>query len=123
MGEISIGTRLWKMPRDRRNDWEPHFVIGQTSASWIVHPQTDGAPTDWSAVKVIKATMRTAASQSSKNGWGPPSWCDDEERGQIRWLGRNHRDITKAVERCDDVEKLRKIAEIVGFAAEDPTHG
>ena len=49
------------MPRDRRNDWEPHFVIGQTSASWIVHPQTDGAPTDWSAVKVIKATMRTAA--------------------------------------------------------------
>lgn len=103
---IAVGTTLYRhdsWANDVSRRWSPVEVIGETKLSWLVgNPRY---PT-----KVNKKTIMSARDFRGQND----VYCTVEERDSVNFCEKNKRQIASAVSVCNDPEKLRQIAAIVG---------
>lgn len=86
----STGGPIW------REHWQEHEIVGETSQSYI---------TKW-GMKVPK-----------KGGEGIA--FDAAEIDRLAYVHDNRHNIADAVQRCVDYDTLVKIAEIIGYKAEE----
>lgn len=99
---IKVGDSLYQLNswhNANRPKWKPDRITGETKQSWLLGD-----------TKVNKGTMTTAKDRRGHNkhyftyeGMVARDFCD-------QWS----RDVGSAVSVCDDPEKLKQIAAIVG---------
>jgi len=107
MADLKVGDTIWRFDINRRvyrernvgpiyrEHWVPEEITGQTSRSWLLGR--------WGARKVPK--------KGDHHGYAfTPKEVDDD-----CYLKENRYLIAQRVQYLDDVEQLRKIAEIVGY--------
>ncbi len=112
---IGIGSTVWIFDQNRRvyrktgssrgpvwrEHWRPEKIIGETSRSWIVGQ-------GWNETKI------------PKKGWNPRAVCFGEaEIDRQAFVVEHAYRISDLVRRLDDYDTLKKIAEMVGYKAED----
>lgn len=101
---IKVGDTLWSRSGDYRQNaekWNKHKVIGETNFSWLLEPT-------WKPAKCNKKTMST-----KRDSYGPEFYTA-QGKEDYDFCKRNARNIASAVSVCDDPEKLRQIAAIIG---------
>lgn len=94
--DIGIGSTIWRHGAFGRDEWVPRTITGETSRSWIVG---NGYGND-------KAPKK-----------GPhPGWAYSEREIQNSDLITKHSwRIADAVRLVGDADKLRRVAELVGY--------
>lgn len=111
--KIGVGSPVWIFDQNRRvyrngqhgpiwrEHWRPETVIGETSRSWI-------AGKGWNEIKI------------PKKGWNPRTVCFSEaEIEKLAFVVDHSIRISDAVRRLDDYDTLKKIAEIIGYEANE----
>jgi len=88
-GEVyARGGPIW------REHWRPRKVVGETSRSWVLE-RGDKVP---------------------KKGADPACFAFSEaDIDRREWVNDNRHKIASMVERCNDYEKLMKLAAVMGF--------
>lgn len=107
MTELKVGDKVWRFDQNRRVYdgtgsfggkviYAEHFyqdvITGETSRSWIVGKY---------GYRVNKKTLEGIYT--------------DEQKANDIWMHNNRYKIASIVDRCNDVEKMRQIAQIVGY--------
>lgn len=108
--QFKIGDKVWCFDQNRRVYdgkgsfgghiiYAGHFyeskITGETSRSWIVGQYGD--------------------KYSKKD---PSGLYTDEQKADAIWMHDNRHKIAGIVDRCRDIEKMRQIAQIVGYVEE-----
>lgn len=97
----SVGGPIW------RERWRRDEIVGETARSLLVGPQ-------WCQTKLPKSAFR--------DGGCPPGWALSEEHiDRLAWVHENAYRLGAVVQRLGDYEKLRAIAEIVGYKDAEPS--
>lgn len=108
-GATKIGDKLYTcrtINRSGRGKWSESRIVDETKHSWLV--QT--IPGSSMRAKVNKTTMMTAADrQGMKDRYYTAQGRDAKD-----FCDKYARDIGAAVSVCDDPEKLKAIAAIIG---------
>jgi hypothetical protein len=115
---LKIGDSVWIFDENRRvyskdgggwsnpiwrEHWREHFVIGETSRSWLVGLTKDSKPTSGSVIKIQKASHYNAKIAYSQ-----------AEIDEHDWARSNRYYIAQRVE-WSSPATLRKIAELIGY--------
>lgn len=82
----------------------PHVIKSETKQSWLSGYRGED--------RVNKKTMREAG----RSGFHGHQWFTEEGRAAQIWLHEHRQPIVRALEHAN-VEQLRRVAEIVGYAA------
>lgn len=85
--------------RDRHKEVE---ITNETRVSFVVKIS------DWQVRKFNKQTGEELATS-----WGDAKIVSKEQYEQSQWINQNRRHIVSAVEKCNNVDKLKKIQEIL----------
>lgn len=111
---IGIGTKVWVWAEitGDRHAWRESEICDETPRKWVAKHSS----------VVIPKKDPSAAEWPAQPGWRPRrparvAWSLEEVerfKGEARWLADAWA-IGDAVRRCGDVEKLKRIAEIVGY--------
>lgn len=101
---IRVGDTLWMIDfRDGRKGWEASVILGETRQSWLVGPS--------GGRKVLKKTLM----ENHGANWGLQRWYTTAGKEAKQFCDKHARSIGGAVDVCDDPEKLKKIADIIGL--------
>lgn len=104
---LKVGDELFMLDRwPRKGDprWTPFLITGETKLSWLVGE-------GWEQQKVNKKTMMTKADWRGQHD----RFYTRQGRDDYDLCDRLRRPLMTAVEQCDDPEKMKKIAEIIGM--------
>lgn len=104
--QFDINHRVYEKDADGRGRgspiYEKHFrpfpVIGETKQSWLCGHER-------MPMKVNKATLR----ESGKSGYSGHQWFTAEGMEDDIWLHSRRHEIVRLLERCQDVNILKKI--------------
>jgi hypothetical protein len=108
MSEIKVGDTLWSDFDSGRHRWISDVITGETKMSWIV-----GADKYTGGHKVNKKTMREAM-----GAYSPRRWFTVEDARDERFRRRYAHEIGARVS-GQSASTLRKVAELIGFVAEE----
>lgn len=117
MVELAVGSTVYYFDVSRRirddrgrTIYREHFcptkITGETSRSWIV------SYTSWSPLKVSKKAL-------AEKGRDRGIYASLEDVDRRCWIENHKFKMVREIERCDDYDKLRAIAKIVGYEAND----
>lgn len=114
---LKVGDTVWVFDQNRRiypkdrqggpiwsEHWRPEKITGETSRSWIIGNHA------WTQKKLPKkgaAPFRVAYSQ--------------EEIDKAAWVHDNRYRLSHEIDRCEDYDTLKKVAELVGYRLPGPT--
>lgn len=82
----------------------PFVIKGETKQSWLTGYRGE--------TRVNKKTLK----ESGKNGFGGHQWFTDDGKAAQLWLHDHRQHIIRALEN-GTVDQLKRVAEIVGYAA------
>jgi hypothetical protein len=84
-----------------RGHFIPYLIVGEDKRSWILSSKAwDGRGVPWPG-KTAKSKVLTEAEVEAR------CWINDHSRG-----------LAETVRRCENIETLKRIAELVGYDAE-----
>ena len=97
---MKVGDTIWEYRDWGKRKWVPRIITGETSRSWLI----GDAPHSRFVTRVPK--------KGSHHGWAfsAQAISDFQWENDYSWL------IGDAVRRCQDVAKLRQIADLIGWA-------
>lgn len=118
---IGVGTWLYHQndmfARRGVEGWKRRLIVAETSRSWVVAPHWIKSVEDYE--EQVRRGARWIATNSTKlqeKGFEWRGWArSPEEIKDIEWAHSNSHRIGDMVGRSRDVEKLRQIADIIGY--------
>lgn len=107
---IKVGDMLWTHPHGQPNKWllGPETITGETPQSWLL------GDSKYKRDKVNKKTLR-----ESIQNYGYRQWYTEQEKFDLIFIRRHRHQISGAILLCNNVNQLRKIAEIIGMVLAD----
>lgn len=120
MVEVGIGTKVWVLVGsgyDRGDGWKEDEIVGETPRKWVLRqynvsiPKRDPRVAEWPATSMRQRCSAHIAFSREEY---------EAARDADAWMSAAYA-IGRAVERCSDADKLRRIAEIVGFVRPEKT--
>lgn len=122
--EIIIGTRLWEYDENCRHydkdrkiieeqKYVERYVIADNSLSWIIAYDKDDRLGEFSHTqkKVNKKTLRG----NMDSGYSGNQFYTDKQKEEKLWADVHRRGIVNAVDRTDDKDTLKAIADLVNY--------
>lgn len=103
-----VGDTLYLLHRyGKPNCWTPEVIVGETARSWLYAPFGEKSP---KRTRIDKKTLLTARDRLGMRN----HFYTAAGRDAYDFCSLYARDIGSSVSVCDDPEKLRQIAAIIG---------
>lgn len=108
---MKIGDSVWIFDpllrcSSYRDQWIQHFIIGETSRSWIINPDpNEMRPDEWRSRKIPK----------NKMGHETGILTAMSEVDEAVWVRENRHYIARQIEWSYDPVTLRIIAELISY--------
>lgn len=128
MADLRVGGTLWFFDVNRRHyakpapgrvwgemiyrqSWVERHIVGETRTSWLVLPHKPSKGVTYGPRETIKLAKAAFA-----NGGCPQGWALDEAHvDRLTWVHDHRPDLSRLVLECDSYEKLRAVAEAIGY--------
>lgn len=116
MTDVSVGTVLWyrsidyRDGRDEESKWQAFEVVKEGREFWHVQRLTGSK-----AYRIRKDDLR---GEMRGKGYGDHQLFTAAGKEDQIWRNKHARHVTDLLGRCDDVEVLKRIAEILGYKAD-----
>lgn len=119
---VKVGDKLYYFDTDYargqpfRERFREYVIVGETRVSWLIS-EARYIDTSWNKPRTLN--KKTMKAPMRGRGYGEHDLLTVEGRDAEIWLNGNRHQISQAYNRCNDPEKLKQIAKILGVATKE----